>query len=257
VRNTIHLGAKAGRQVNLTTRLHRWFEEERGHLLAAMCYAPFVPDLWQGVVPKLNTAALISAFESAVKGGRRMSHSFAARKTKHVLHFKKTAYNWLTFCRKLPPCYGRDGKLIPHTKFGTACFADTTSRDVAYALLNGKLQLAFWIAVGDDFDLTQWMFADFPLDVSKLSAAVVQSILAKVDELETAMEAATSFKLNAGKRVGNYNVARCRGVTDLIDRAVGEAVGFGDVMEDIELLYAQVVRTDFGDDDDGGDDAEE
>jgi hypothetical protein len=257
VRNTIHLGAKAGRQVNLTTRLHRWFEEERGHLLAAMCYAPFVPDLWQGLVPKLNTAALISAFESAARTGRKMSHTFGERSARDVLYFKKSAYNWLTFCREMPPCYDARGKPIPHTQFGTLCFDDPESRDVAFVILNTKLQFAYWVAVGDDFHLTSWMFANLPLDASRLPSVVMTLVQGSVAPLEDAMKAATSFKLNAGKRVGNYNVARCRGVTDIIDRSVAEAVGFGDVMEDIELLYTQVVRTDFGDDDDGGEDQDE
>jgi len=60
------------------------------------------------------------------------------------------------------------------------------------------------------------------------------------------MKDATSFKLNAGKRVGNYNLARCRHVTDESDRLLVRLFGFEDVWEDIELLYTQLVRTDFG-----------
>jgi hypothetical protein len=67
--------------------------------------------------------------------------------------------------------------------------------------------------------------------------------------LETAMKEAVSFKLNAGKKVGNYNLARCRQVTDESDAIFAKAFGFEYVWEDIELLYAQCVRTDFSEDD--------
>lgn len=254
VRNTIHLGAKAGPQRSLTTRLHRWFEEERGHLLSTMSYAPFSPGLWQGLVPKLNTPALVSAFEAASRRGRKMSHFFGERSAREILYFKQSAYNWLTFCREMPPCYDASGKAIRQTQFGKLAFDDARARDIAFALLNTKLQLAYWIAVGDDFHLATWMFGDLPLDVSRLAAGVTRIVEGAVRPLEDAMKAATSFKLNAGKRVGNYNLARCRGVTDVIDHAVCEAAGFGDVMEDIELLYVQVIRTNFGDDEDGGED---
>ena len=64
------------------------------------------------------------------------------------------------------------------------------------------------------------------------------------------MKKATTFKLNAGKRVGNYNLARCRSVTDESDAIFADAFGFDQVWQDIELLYVQCVRTDFGDDTD-------
>ena len=58
-----------------------------------------------------------------------------------------------------------------------------------------------------------------------------------------------SFKLNAGKRVGNYNLAKCRTVTDKSDLIIARSLGFLEVWEDIELYYTQVVKTDFSDDD--------
>ena len=54
------------------------------------------------------------------------------------------------------------------------------------------------------------------------------------------MKEAVSFKVNAGKRVGNYNLARCRQVTDRSDRILARVFGFDDVWEDIELLYHPV-----------------
>ena len=58
------------------------------------------------------------------------------------------------------------------------------------------------------------------------------------------------FKLNAGRRVGNYNLAKCRDITDRSDRILAGALGYGDVWEDIELYYAQTVKTEFSDDED-------
>ena len=60
------------------------------------------------------------------------------------------------------------------------------------------------------------------------------------------MKDAVQFKRNAGKRVGNYNLARCRSITDVSDRLFLDALDAGDLWEEIELYYAQTVRTDFG-----------
>ena len=254
VRNTIHLGAKHGDGCQYASRLHRWFDVERPHLLSAMSYASFEPSRWEGRVPKLNTAAVIKAFESAASRGKKLEYVLADRPTKYALHFKKTAYNWLNFCRKLPPCYDENGKPIAHTQFDTIAIPTAEARDALLLTLNSKLQFAFWIAVGDDFHVTRWVFGDLPVDVTKLIDADSRRVSALAEELDAAMKEAVSFKVNAGKRVGNYNLARCRQVTDRSDRILARVFGFDDVWEDIELLYTQCVRTDFSDVSDEGDD---
>ena len=56
------------------------------------------------------------------------------------------------------------------------------------------------------------------------------------------------FKRNAGKNVGNYNLARCRHVTDKVDKMWLNALGLSDLWEEVELEHALVVRTSFDDD---------
>ena len=55
------------------------------------------------------------------------------------------------------------------------------------------------------------------------------------------------FKLNAGKHIGNYNLVRCRHITDKSDRVWLEALGLSDLWEEIEVEHALVVRTFFED----------
>jgi hypothetical protein len=114
---------------------------------------------------------------------------------------------------------------------------------LAFLLLNGKLMLAFWAIVGDDFDVTRWMFADFPIDLAAIPHSTAARLLAIVEGLEAAMDVNLSFKQNAGKRVGNYNLARCRAVTDRSDQIFVAHLGLEDAWPEIELLYDQIVKT--------------
>ena len=249
VRNTIHLALKSKRPAQVcTTRLHRWFEAARPALFQNLAYAPFHPALWKYRIPKLNTPALALAFEQALRTSTRtLDFATSPRATKHVLHFKKSAYNWLNFCREMPPCY-EGNRRVEHTKFGEIYFSDVTTCELALLLSNGKLMVIYWFAIGDDFDVTRWNFADFPADLSKFSEQQRTKLLALAPQLEQAMEAAIQYKLNAGRRVGNYNLAKCRHVTDRSDLILAEALGFAAVWEDIELYYAQTMKTDFSDD---------
>ena len=169
------------------------------------------------------------------------------------MHFKKTGYNWLSFTHEEAPCFDARGRRVPQTQFGEISFLRCEDRDIAFHLLNGKLQFSFWVAIGDDFHVTKWMFADLPFNPTKLTTAARQQLQTLTPALKTAVEDAVQYKLNAGKRVGNYNLAKCRTITDQADKIFAQALGMERVWDDIELLYAQTVKTDF---DDGGDDEE-
>lgn len=249
VRNTIHVGRKADAgeraRSNLTGRLHRWFEQERLYIFETLAFTPFQPSAWDNLVPKAHTPAIIGLLEGERARGTPTVEAVIRKTGRHVLHFKKSAYNWLNFCRELPPCYDEAGRLIPHTKFGTVPFANKEDRDLAFLLLNGKWQFANWYMIGDDFDVTIGMFEGLPAPFSRLSSEQRTAALEMADELDTAMQNALSFKLNAGKRVGNYNLARCRHVTDRSDLLFGEAFGWLDAWPDVELLYTQAVKTSY------------
>lgn len=118
---------------------------------------------------------------------------------------------------------------------------------LAYLLANGKLMYIYWLIVADDFHVTNWNFGEFPVDFSRLSSAQ-RIILADIStKLESTMIDALQFKLNAGRRIGNYNLAKCRHITDQSDCIFTTALGFENVRDDIELYYAQTVKTDFTD----------
>ena len=252
VRNTIHLAHKSSRGSGAyTTRLHRWFGSSRPTIFTLLEYAQFQPELWDFRVPKLNTQELVVAFERLLAEKARAKDLMVPSNSDHsLLHYKKTAYNWLTFCRKMPPCYDANGDSVPHTKFGNLFFSDEETRQLAMLLANGKIMVAFWFAVGDDFDVTRWNFGEFPIDLLSLSSSQRSSLLDLLSPLEEAMDNAIQFKLNAGRRVGNYNLAKCRDVTDSIDQIFAEVLDLHPVWEDLELYYAQTVRTDFSDDGD-------
>ncbi len=253
VRNTIYLGRKASRSPkrNFTTRLHRWFDSQRPVLFDGLSYAPFSPSAFGGLIPKLSSSRLLQEFESLLEGsGYRLQNELTPSRQGHHLHFKQTAYNWLTFCVNQPPVYGSGNKLLPQTKYGTVRFQDADDRDLTMLLTNGKLLFVWWAAIGDDFDLTQTGFASAPFGPGQLSKQQRNRLMSLLPDLESAMNDNVVFKLNAGKNIGNYNLARCRQVTDKSDKVWLDALGLGDLWEEFELEHALVVRTSFDDEGD-------
>jgi len=250
VRNIIHIGYKSNNKKHqFTSRLYRWFEKYRTVLVDTLTYAEYQPELWKNKIPKVNTQNLVDAFEKLLqKTPKTIQHYIAPQKTDFKINFKKTAYNWMNFCKKLPPCFDNNGNLISHTQFDEISLLNANEKDLFINILNGKIIFLFWMIIGDDFHVAKWMFLDFPFDMNIIPASEVNKLNLLSIELEKEMNQNVQFKLNAGKKVGNYNLAKCRNVTDKSDFIFSKYLGFKNVWEDIELYYEQVVKTDFTDD---------
>ena len=241
VRNTIYLAKRSSEASphRLTTRLHRWFDAERPFLFDNLSYCSFSPSLFGGLVPKLGTARLVSGFEALLSSGNyRLGDDF---------DFKQTAYNWLTFCIEQPPVTGPDGTVLAQTKYGTVRFPSEEDRNLSLLLANGLLMFTWWVAIGDDFDLTRKGFASAPFGPKQLTKRQRTRLVRTVPRLVDAMSENVVFKLNAGKNIGNYNLVKCRHITDEVDKTWLEALGLSDLWEEIEMEHTLVVRTSYED----------
>ncbi len=245
VRNTIHLGQRGGRAANFTTMTHRWFEEARPHLIPRLEYARFRPELWNGLIPKLSQQSLLERLEEAKRVFPPLDMHRASRPTGNRLFFRKSAYNWVSFSLNPAPTYDGQGRLLVSTDNGEINFDSSRVRDLAHTLLNGKIGLLWWSIVGDDFHVTQGNFGSLPFPVQEVATQSDSDISAARGALEDAMQENLVFKLNAGKRIGNYNLAKCRPVSDRSDRVWIAAMNLDDLMSEIDLAYAQIVKTDF------------
>ena len=254
IRNTIVLGRAREDDDpspvrSYTTRLHRWFDrEERPDLFKMVSYSEYSQQRWDGVVPKVGSRRLLRTLETLLGNSCRFRSAVDNAFGSHELHFSKIGYNWLTFCVDKPPVTGRNGQALEQPQYGTMRFTDRERRDAAMVFLNGRLLFLWWIAVGDSFHLTQGNFMNAPLGLRQLNTSERQMVTSLSQTLTTAMEKNTIYSLNAGKRIGNYNLALCRDITDRSDKVFLDALGHPDLWDEIELEYSLVVRTEFATD---------
>ena len=255
VRNTIVIGRKtepdsdcAGASGTcFTTRLHRWFEDERPTLFDRLAYSACSPSAFGGLVPKIGSSGLITALEELLQSQYRFRQELLHGTGIHPLHFKQSGYNWITFCSDKPPVIGPQGQLLEQTQYSrVGLFADKATRDMAMMILNGRLMFLWWIAVGDDFHLTKTNCESAPFGPEQLASEHRSRVGQVVPYLKEAMAENVTYKQNAGKQIGNYNLALCRDVTDRADKILLDALGLPDLWDEIELEYSLVVRTEFG-----------
>jgi len=246
VRNTIHIGLRSGQTGHHTTITHRWFEVARPHLVERIEYARFDPHEWNGLIPKLSSQSLLDALETVKQQIPNLDMRLSSTPTAYPLYFKKSAYNWVAFSHQEAPSYNSSGARTPQTKVGQIYCETDSDRSLLHTLLNSKIAFIWWCIVGDDFDVTKKDFEFLPCpEVTGESAVRLHKLSV---ELNAKMQENVVYKLNAGKRVGNFNLARCRDMTDVADGIWSGALGLADILDEIELCYAKIVRTNFDDD---------
>lgn len=214
VRNAIYIMKKASSAEPeiYTTRMHRWFEEQRTVLFNNLLYSEsFFVD---NQIPMSENSLLLQAISN--KNGLSLETYLQKNKSRYPLYFKKIGYNWLTISDVPAPCYDTKGKDVSQD---SACFYANSqeSRDFLLLLLNGKFFFMKWIVLGDDFHVTNKDLLNFRFPYQKLSVSEKNKITALAEEYRKELPKTVQYKKNAGMNVGTYNTSKLWHLTDQSD----------------------------------------
>jgi len=261
VRNSIVLGVRdeaGGRPLVHTTRCRRWNAEYRPHLLETTAYATPSPSLCESQWPFLGSDRLGEYLDRRVCRGRTIGEMTVSGRGRLVpqasvspdesdgavpLLFRTNGYNWLPVFPSPPPAFGEDGNRVPQSKLKAMWFRGVGDRDAALGVLAGKWGFAWWATYGDDFHVTVGVLESLPFSREAVTRAL-EDDPEMVSRLEAELLSNVVYKLNAGKKIGNFDLSVCRHITDQFDRRLCAEFEEPDlVMEELELLYHQTIRT--------------
>ena len=127
----------------------------------------------------------------------------------------------------------------------TLNFKTEADRDVAFVLLSGRIAFWWWASTGDDLNLTKGTLESLPISVTSLKEVEVQLIhLAK--ELRRRQKSVLSYTKYRGNEIGNYDMTKCRDITDQSDQVILEALGLSMYWSDLLLADAQMSKSTAG-----------
>lgn len=239
VRNCIYLLSPNG-SGNYTSKLNRWFTEQRPVLFNTLKYSGF---RWNDVVPMLHLSEMQTLFEA--KKGK----NFELLKDRNglPLFYKNVAYNSLSVSNVAPPAYDTKHKPIEQTKL-SKILVDRTYYNYVWLLCIGKFYVSKWLTYGDDFDLTGKDILDFTFPFDSLSATDKAQLNTICEKVKQELPDTTQFKLNAGKYVGTFNTKKLWHLTDESDRIFYKYMGLDvdTIQQMVESHIAACVLTDKG-----------
>ena len=243
VRNCIYLLAPSG-SGNNTSKLNRWFTEQRPVLFATLKYSDFK---WNDVVPMLHLTELQTLYEA--KKGKNIK--LLKDRNGLPLFYKNVAYNSLSVSNMAPPAYDIKHNPIEQTKLSNI-YISRDYYNFVWLLCIGKFYVSKWLTYGDDFDLTGKDIMDFTFPFDSLSKTDKTRLNAICEKVKEELPNTTQFKLNAGKYVGTFNTKKLWHLTDQSDRIFFKYMGMDvdAIQQMVESHIAACVLTDKGKNDD-------
>jgi hypothetical protein len=239
VRSTIVAGFRSKDDACFVTETRRWVENFRPHLFHATRFALTPADSDSAPWPRLGSAKLVELY-SSLKGSPGIL-GLDTRKHGASLGFKQTALYYLSVFVDEPPAWLPNGDRTAQTKVGWLQFESESERGLAAVLLAGRLATWWWAVTGDDFDVTAQLLKSFPVSVGALKP-VKRELGQLAAELRAEQPKHPIVTLYAHKEMGNYDMLRCRHITDRADLLVLETLGLEKYWPEILAADARFLR---------------
>lgn len=209
VRNCIYILSSSGKQF-YTTRLHRWFTEQRDNLFTTEMH--YVEFKYNGCIPMLHSDILQDIFERT--NGIHLSQ--LERIDGKPMYYKKVGYNFLSISDVQPPAYNESNVRIEQTGLDCVYF-EKDYYELILLLLCGKFYLSKWLTYGDDFHITSRDIISFSFPFNSISKSDLLILHDCYNKIVKRLPETIQFKLNAGINVGTFNTSLLWDITDISD----------------------------------------
>jgi hypothetical protein len=232
VRSTILVARKSTSSLAVTG-LRRWYSDFRPYLFETTSYSRVegikVEDPWPRVASH-RLAEMLNDLKSL-----KMKLIDSSMRSNFSVGFKKIALYYVVTYLTEPPSWNLEGDQIPQTATGQLTFEDEESRQLAFLITAGRLGVLWWGQFGDDFNLTGGLLYEIPIDPKKIvkNRKKLLSLAKKLEKEQARNPLVTKYNKNW---MGNYDMSRCRNVTDESDKLILDEFGLLDYWPD--LLYA-------------------
>ena len=239
VRSTIIIGRKS-KPILAVTGLRRWFADFRPYLFETVSYSTVDPAITNLPWPRIASAKLATLFEMLNTKNMKLKHSY--RKSTNIVGFKNIALYYISSFLEEPPTWSLEGEVLSQTKISELSFDGEENKLIAFGVTAGRIAVWWWGAYGDDFDVTSGLLYSIPIDPKKISRNR-KKILELVRQLEIEQKKNPLVTKYKGKWMGNYDMSRCRKITDEIDKLILDEFDLSEYWQDLLFVDQSLNKT--------------
>ena len=258
VRNSIAVGSKTTGDVVqrlYVAPIRRWSPDMRPDLFSEVEFQPLSPELEDGAKsqqwPRVGRS-LHRIFHGLIRRGSPID-DILVEPADTALGHKRTALYQLNVYVDPPPALDpatQEPAANNSAQPGWLHFESLADRDMAWLVLAGRWGYLWWLAFGDEFNVTSSTLAAFPGDVPRLHRLSNQDAQGPVDfgelprlagVLRQELPTSIAWTRKSGIDVGRYNMLKLRHVTDRSDWLLAHAWGIEDAFDSAGNLRDRMI----------------
>ncbi len=243
VRNSILVSGGQQHRGLHTTLCHRWRTEKRPTLFSEIRYIHLETEIadrfhqW----PFLKSRKLSNAFVDMLKRQQPIT-SLLDAKGCYKLGFKSVcSYSPSLFVEEPITIDSSTMEVVAsRSKTHWFSFEDERHRDLAFLVLAGRWGSVWWLMLGDSFHVNRGTLASFPGDIERLAYTSLdnmgfqirrRSLASLAIKLREELPNHPTETLYNKLIVGNYDLSKCRDITNEADLLLAELWGVEDAYE--------------------------
>ena len=230
-----------------TTHLLRWNSQDRSELFKNI-KDQLISDSKVSIVsgiPKVSESIELQALAVLDSSGHKLSvRTFGGTDDvvqenfdqtgpeARSVYFYSTAYNWLPVFRKPPLSIDEEGHAYIPSSLKRFYCETSNEADFVYACLSSRVAFWYWVTNGDGFHLSLKFLARLPFSQSSFDGNNVRELSNLGRALWARVTKFPIYKVNAGKKIANYNMLQGYETIREIDRAIISQFDLGEGFED-------------------------
>lgn len=243
VRNSIVVTGSRKRLGIHTTLCYRWRTERRPTLFSEIQYSRLETDIsdrfrqW----PFLKSRELAKAFVDMMTHQQPIARALDG-KGSHKLGFKSVCSYSPSLFLEEPTTVNASTLEVVESKSKTHWFGfeEEVYRDLAFLMLAGRWGSVWWMALGDSFHVNRGTLASFPGDIERVAhvppddtelSAILKRVTNLAGQLRRELPNHPTKTVYNNLIVGNYDLSKCRAITDEADLLLAKLWGVEDAYE--------------------------
>ncbi|HET6883210.1 MAG TPA: DNA methyltransferase [Pirellulales bacterium] len=243
-----------GACTSLTTKYHKWYEEERENLFAHIAYEP-VREAISDCIPKFRSDLEFDIWRKMIAGGAPLGELLREKGSDRIFYKITGVGHWFTFTTT-PPAFWRDGVKGNSTRENSVAFVSAAVRDMVFCSLWSALHYWFYQARTNcrDFnpsDLETFLVPKSIADGSPETTLLAKKISACLDE--TSQTGAATYAVGGAVRYQRFRPKFAKSLFDEGDRIL--ASHYNLTAEELDFIINYDIKYRMGRDaqDDGSD----
>ena len=229
------------------TKTHRWFAEERSHLLQCLLYKKVESSASSLTFPKSSSLHQEHIVHKMLQKacGTKIATLLHPTKTEHFVYYQE-ATNYWTKAVCCIPYYRKNGEIMTPSHGRFLFFGQERTARIVMALMNSSLFYIWFITYADGFHLSHTLVKAFPISTPLLSSQKLYdlALLLEKDIQLHAHRSTHNTKDNRrtqqpGHRIEleEYHMRHSKNILDEVDRVLAQYYNFSQEELDFIINY--------------------